>query len=101
MSSQQCGRNSVVECSLPKADVVGSNPIARFQTPSGLDGVFCWMNLTLRADSPTPSSRSRGEGEGACGEDDGRGNGLGDGGHGLQFIGCSSREGRALRLDVV
>ena len=26
---QRCGRNSVVECSLPKADVVGSNPIAR------------------------------------------------------------------------
>src|SRR5687767_6945339 len=24
------GRNSVVECSLPKADVVGSNPIARY-----------------------------------------------------------------------
>ena len=26
---QNRGRNSVVECSLPKADVVGSNPIAR------------------------------------------------------------------------
>ena len=25
-----CGRNSVVECQLPKLDVVGSNPIARF-----------------------------------------------------------------------
>ena len=24
-----CGRNSVVECQLPKLDVVGSNPIAR------------------------------------------------------------------------
>ena len=24
------GRNSVVECQLPKLDVVGSNPIARF-----------------------------------------------------------------------
>lgn len=25
----QSGRNSVVECGFPKADVVGSNPIAR------------------------------------------------------------------------
>ncbi len=25
-----CGRNSAVECQLPKLDVVGSNPIARF-----------------------------------------------------------------------
>ncbi len=25
-----CGRNSVVECQLPKLNVVGSNPIARF-----------------------------------------------------------------------
>jgi hypothetical protein len=25
-----CGRNSVVECQLPKLDVVGSNPIARY-----------------------------------------------------------------------
>lgn len=25
-----CGRNSVVECQLPKLDVVGSSPIARF-----------------------------------------------------------------------
>ncbi len=24
------GRNSVVECQLPKLDVVGSNPIARY-----------------------------------------------------------------------
>src|SRR5215213_6974558 len=35
-----CGRNSVVECSLPKADVVGSNPIARSCSPVRLDGVF-------------------------------------------------------------
>jgi hypothetical protein len=28
-SLENRGRNSVVECSLPKADVVGSNPIAR------------------------------------------------------------------------
>jgi hypothetical protein len=27
---KHCGRNSVVECQLPKLDVVGSNPIARF-----------------------------------------------------------------------
>src|SRR5262245_6533759 len=27
----KCGRNSVVECQLPKLDVVGSNPIARFR----------------------------------------------------------------------
>jgi hypothetical protein len=26
------GRNSVVECQLPKLNVVGSNPIARFST---------------------------------------------------------------------
>ena len=26
-----CGRNSVVECQLPKLDVVGSNPIARYR----------------------------------------------------------------------
>ena len=25
-----CGRNSVVECRLPKPNAVGSNPIARF-----------------------------------------------------------------------
>ena len=25
-----CGRNSVVECQLPKLDVGGSNPLARF-----------------------------------------------------------------------
>jgi hypothetical protein len=25
-----CGRNSVVECQLPKLDVAGSNPVARF-----------------------------------------------------------------------
>jgi hypothetical protein len=25
-----CGRNSVVECQLPKLNVVGSSPIARF-----------------------------------------------------------------------
>ena len=25
-----CGRNSVVECQLPKLDVVGSNPIGRY-----------------------------------------------------------------------
>jgi hypothetical protein len=36
-----CGRNSVAECSLPKADVVGSNPIARSFTPFLPDGVFC------------------------------------------------------------
>jgi hypothetical protein len=28
-SPPNCGRNSVVECQLPKLDVVGSNPIAR------------------------------------------------------------------------
>ncbi len=28
--SPESGRNSVVECQLPKLDVVGSNPIARF-----------------------------------------------------------------------
>ena len=28
-----CGRNSVAECQLPKLNVVGSNPIARFSTP--------------------------------------------------------------------
>jgi hypothetical protein len=30
MDDRRCGRNSVVECQLPKLDVVGSNPIARF-----------------------------------------------------------------------
>ena len=25
-----CGRNSAVECQLPKLDVAGSNPVARF-----------------------------------------------------------------------
>ncbi len=29
LMSKQCGRNSVVECQLPKLDVVGSSPIAR------------------------------------------------------------------------
>ena len=29
LMSNQCGRNSVVECQLPKLDVVGSSPIAR------------------------------------------------------------------------
>ncbi len=33
------GRNSVVECSLPKADVEGSNPFARFSA-NRLDSVF-------------------------------------------------------------
>ncbi len=28
---ETCGRNSVVECQLPKLNVVGSSPIARFQ----------------------------------------------------------------------
>ena len=32
-----CGRNSAVECQLPKLDVVGSNPIARFR-PISLSG---------------------------------------------------------------
>ena len=27
-----CGRNSAVECQLPKLDVAGSNPVARFFT---------------------------------------------------------------------
>ncbi len=31
-----CGRNSVVECQLPKLDVVGSNPIARSNIDKGL-----------------------------------------------------------------
>ena len=31
MRAQKRGRNSAVECQLPKLDVVGSNPIARFQ----------------------------------------------------------------------
>lgn len=30
-----CGRNSAVECRLPKPVVVGSNPIARFSRPPG------------------------------------------------------------------
>jgi hypothetical protein len=30
MSTESRGRNSVVECQLPKLDVVGSNPIARY-----------------------------------------------------------------------
>jgi hypothetical protein len=29
-SATTCGRNSVVECQLPKLDVRGSNPLARF-----------------------------------------------------------------------
>ncbi len=29
-ASMARGRNSAVECQLPKLDVVGSNPIARF-----------------------------------------------------------------------
>jgi hypothetical protein len=33
IASECRGRNSVVECSLPKADVVGSNPIARYSRP--------------------------------------------------------------------
>ena len=28
--SLECGCNSVVECKLPKLDVAGSNPVARF-----------------------------------------------------------------------
>ena len=30
MREELCGRNSVVECQLPKLDVGGSNPLARF-----------------------------------------------------------------------
>ena len=30
LDSHNCGRNSVVECQLPKLDVGGSNPLARF-----------------------------------------------------------------------
>ena len=30
-----CGSNSVVECKLPKLDVVGSSPIARSKPPNG------------------------------------------------------------------
>lgn len=31
-ATNQRGRNSVVECQLPKLNVVGSSPIARFRT---------------------------------------------------------------------
>ena len=40
MRHRRRGRNSVAECSLPKADVVGSNPIARSLTPSSPMGFF-------------------------------------------------------------
>ena len=46
-NKRRCGRNSVAECSLPKADVVGSNPIARSYTPSLPDGVFCCLLLPV------------------------------------------------------
>ena len=41
-----CGRNSVVECRLPKPNAVGSNPIARFffshkELQQFLSLVFC------------------------------------------------------------
>ena len=58
MSSQRCGRNSVVECSLPKADVVGSNPIARSFTPSPPDGVFCCHCPPLASVSVDSARRS-------------------------------------------
>src|SRR5215218_10072624 len=47
------GRNSVVECSLPKADVVGSNPIARSFAPSPPDGVFCRLSPPVAGVSAT------------------------------------------------
>src|SRR5262245_27063051 len=34
---RQCGRNSAVECQLPKLDVAGSNPVARFSANAFLD----------------------------------------------------------------
>ena len=33
--SLSCGRNSVVECQLPKLDVAGSSPVARSQNTQG------------------------------------------------------------------
>ena len=33
---KRCGCNSVVECKLPKLDVAGSNPVARFGTIEGV-----------------------------------------------------------------
>ena len=51
-----CGRNSVVECQLPKLDVVGSNPIARSRlTTNRFPG--CTPGCTNR---PGPPSVSRG-----------------------------------------
>ena len=54
------GRNSVVECSLPKADVVGSNPMAR-----SLDFPCCGGTeipvLTQRPQETPPIARPAGE----------------------------------------
>ena len=41
------GRNSVVECLLPKQDVVGSNPIARSNFPNCLLSIPSFFVLTL------------------------------------------------------
>lgn len=47
----RCGRNSVVECQLPKLDVAGSSPVARssfFKPSSVLVAVFFFLHCRFK-----------------------------------------------------
>jgi hypothetical protein len=42
-----CGRNSAVECQLPKLKVAGSNPVARSNTTKIKAILFCKFAIAL------------------------------------------------------
>src|SRR5436190_22771608 len=54
-----CGRNSAVECQLPKLDVAGSNPVARF-CEKPLAGWRCPTTNSFGRTKSSPTLRGMG-----------------------------------------